>query len=108
MLCSVLFDDLAWNIAFLFEGITLLVCAIIILFFDKLYFSERFVLIDDYKGEEKEITEEEKKANLINFSNLGKIISNKIFLFSSFCNSVAFFGIGVVQYYGNKYIWNLF
>ena len=104
MLCNAIFDDKAWNIAFLFEGITLIVCAIFILFFDKLYFSEKFVLIDDYKGKEKEKTEEEKNAKLINFSNLGKIICNKIFLFSSFCNSVAFFGIGVVQYYGNKYM----
>ena len=104
MLCNILFDDKAWNIAFLLEGITLIVLAIIILFFDRLYFSEKFVLIDDYKGKEKEITEEQKKAKLINFSNLGKILCNKIFLFSSFCNSVAFFGIGVVQYYGNKYM----
>ena len=38
------------------------------------------------------------------FKNLGDIISNKIFIFSSLCNSVAFFGIGVVQFYGDKYM----
>ena len=38
------------------------------------------------------------------FKNLGKIICNKIFLFSSLCSSVCFFGIGIVQFYGDKYM----
>ena len=36
-----------WRIAFGFEGVILVVCAVIILFFNKKYFSEKFVLLDD-------------------------------------------------------------
>ena len=88
-----------WVNAFLFEGISLSVCAIIILFFDKMYFSEKFILVDDTKGKE---VSEQKEIRL--FKDITKIICNKIFLFSSLCNSVAFFGIGVVQFYGDKYM----
>ena len=92
---------IGWRIAFPLEGITLIVCAIIIFFFDKIYFSEKFVLVEDSKGKE-ELSEEQKHVSL--FSNVGKIILNPIFLFSSLCNSVAFFGIGVVQFFGDKYM----
>ena len=102
MACKSISSDNGWVIAFPVEGITLIICAIIILFFDKIYFSEKFVLTEDCSGIEKELSEEEKKVNL--FANLGKIVCNKIFFFSSLCNSVAFFGIGVVQFFGDKYM----
>ena len=96
-------DDLlfssGWIDSFFIEGIAMAACAIIILFFDKAYFSEKFVLVEDSKG--KEIPSD-KTVQI--FQNLGKIICNKIFLFSSLCNSVAFFAIGVVQFYGDKYM----
>ena len=41
-----------WIDSFLIEGIFLSACAIIIIFFDKIYFSEKFVLNDDSKGKE--------------------------------------------------------
>ncbi len=91
-----------WRLAFPLEGITLIIFAFIIYFFDKIYFSEKFVLVEDSKGKEEELSEEKKQVSL--FSNVGKILSNKIFMFSSLCNSVAFFGIGVVQYFGDKYM----
>ena len=91
-----------WRLAFPLEGITLIIFAVIIYFFDKIYFSEKFVLVEDSKGKEEELSEEKKQVSL--FSNIGKILSNKIFMFSSLCNSVAFFGIGVVQYFGDKYM----
>ena len=96
-------DDLlfssGWIDSFFIEGIAMAACAIIILFFDKAYFSEKFVLVEDSKG--KEIPSD----NTVQiFQNLGKIICNKIFLFSSLCSSVAFFSIGVVQFYGDKYM----
>ena len=56
-------------------------------------------MTDDSRGME---IESDKTIQL--FKNLGKIICNKIFIFSSLCNSVAFFGIGVVQFYGDKYM----
>ena len=88
-----------WIDSFFIEGISMAACAIIILFFDKAYFSEKFVLVEDSKG--KEIPSD-KTVQI--FQNLGKIICNKIFLFSSLCSSVAFFSIGVVQFYGDKYM----
>lgn len=92
-------DYKGWRTAFAVEGIILFVFAIIIFFFDKMYFSEKFVLTDDSKG-----IEEENNQKVTLFGNFGNILCNKIFLFSSLCNSVAFFGIGVVQFYGNKYM----
>ena len=56
-------------------------------------------MVDDSKGIE---VKGDKAVKL--FKNLRKIMCNPIFLFSSLCNSVAFFGIGVVQYYGDKYM----
>ena len=91
-----------WRLAFIIEGIILIICAIVIWFFDDIYFSEKFVLVEDSKGKLVELTEEQKNTQM--FKNLGDIISNKIFIFSSLCNSVAFFGIGVVQFYGDKYM----
>ena len=88
MLTDVLFTGSGWVYSFLIEGILLAICAIIILFFDKIYFSEKFILIDDTKGME---IEGDKTFKL--FRNLRKILCNPIFLFSSLCNSVAFFGM---------------
>ena len=101
MFCDniILNERSGWRIAFPFEGIILFVFAIIIIFFDSIYFSEKFVLTDDSKGK---IEENNQEVTL--FENFGNILCNKIFLFSSLCNSVAFFGIGVVQFYGNKYM----
>lgn len=108
MICGIAKDKndkekiIGWRLAFPLEGITLIICAVIIFFFDKIYFSEKFVLVDDFKGKEEELPEEKKQISL--FTNVGKILANLIFLFCSLCNSVAFFGIGVVQYFGDKYM----
>ena len=99
MLTESIFTDSGWVYAFFIEGLFLVASAIIIIFFDNIYFSEKFVLTDDSRGME---IESDKTIQL--FKNLGKIICNKIFIFSSLCNSVAFFGIGVVQFYGDKYM----
>ena len=108
MICGIVKEDadkekiIGWRLAFPLEGVTLVICAVIIFFFDKIYFSEKFVLVDDYKGKEEELPEEKKQVSI--FTNVGKILANQIFLFCSLCNSVAFFGIGVVQYFGDKYM----
>lgn len=101
MLCEKLnlFFSSGWIDAFFLEGIFLAACAILVLFFDKIYFSEKFVLIDDSKG--KEVPND---VTIKIFKNIGKIVFNKIFTFSTLCNSVAFFGISVVQFYGDKYM----
>ena len=102
LLCEAFAPEKGWRYAFPIEGICLIVLAVIILMFNNLFFSEKFILIEDSKGKEKTLTDKDTEVSL--FGNLGKIICNKIFLFSSLCNSVAFFGIGVVQFYGNKYM----
>ena len=96
-----LFGMNGWRTSFAIEGIILIVCAVFIVFFDDIYFSEKLVLVDDSKGK-IETKSNENESNLI--GNVCKIICNKIFLFSSICNSVAFFGIGVVQFFGDKYM----
>ena len=102
MICDSIFPISGWRTAFAVEGVVLIICALIVFLFEDSFFSEKFILIEDSKGKLVELTEEQKKVEL--FSNIGKIICNKIFIFSSFCNSVAFFGIGVVQYFGDKYM----
>ena len=101
-LFNVIFDLIKWRISFAFIGIILIICAIIILFFDKIYFSEKFVLIDDFQGKEDKKINFTKKSNI--FGNMLKILSNKIFLFSTFCNSIDLFGSGVLQYFVSKYM----
>ena len=54
MLTDLLFPGSGWVYSFLIEGILLAICAVIILFFDNIYFSEKFILIDDSKGKETE------------------------------------------------------
>ena len=90
-----------WRIAFAIEGIILVICAFIIFSFKRKYFSQNFVLIDDNKGYEKK-SENRKTDSII--SNFGIILCNKIFLFTTLSNSVAFFGMSVVQYWGENYM----
>ena len=99
MLTENIFTKSGWIYSFFIEGVSLTICAIIVLFFDKIYFSQNFVLTDDSKGKEIPM---DKTIKL--FKNLGKIICNKIFLFSSLCSSVCFFGIGIVQFYWDNYM----
>ena len=102
MVCDSMFNISGWRSAFAVEGVSLIACAIIVFLFEDSFFSEKFILIEDSKGKLVELLEQPKKVEL--FSNIGKIIFNKIFIFSSFCNSIAFFGIGVVQFFGDKYM----
>ena len=93
---------LGWRFAFAIEGIILLLFGIIIFFFSNKYFSNTFVLIKDNEGKE-ESSKESKHGNKI-FSSFGKIFFNKLFLFTTLANSVAFFGMAVVQYWGDIYM----
>ena len=91
----------AWRISFGIEGIILIVSGFFIFSFKNFYFSQNFVLINDNEGKE------ESKSDTTNnslFTNIFKILCNKIFLFTTLSNSVAFFGMGVVQYWGDKYM----
>ena len=76
-----------WRLSFGIEGIILIICAFVIFSFHNKYFSYNFVLTGDNEGRE------EDKIDLIKnniLSNFGKILCNKLFLFTTLSNSVAF------------------
>ena len=67
-----LFDKTGWRTAFGFQGVLLVVCAIVVLVCcNKIYFSEKFVLTGDCAGIEKEEKAEENKSK--SFHNIFKI-----------------------------------
>ena len=107
MICDLILpedsDYKAWRISFGIEGVILIICAFIILGFKKKYFSEKFTLIDDNIGKEQK-TNDQEGEKLINFNNVKKILSNKLFVFTTLSNSVSFFGMGIVQYLGEIYM----
>jgi predicted MFS family arabinose efflux permease len=90
-----------WRIAFGIEGIILILTAFVIFSFQPKYFSNNFILVNDNQGKEEN---DDKQKNTNIFSNFGKILCNKLFLFTTLSNSVAFFGMSVIQYWGDKYM----
>ena len=105
MLCQKLLPGSfsGWRLGFAIEGLILIICAFIIIGFKRQYFSEKFILIDDNHGKE-EIKEENEINKQKNKTNIPKILCNKLFLFTTLSNSVSFFGMGIVQYWGDKYM----
>ena len=98
-----LFTISGWRGAFGFQGILMIICAIIVIFFfDKIFFSEKFVLTGDSKGVEEEEKIEKNKSYLL--QNLFKILSNKIYLFLVLSNTVISFEMGILQYFGDTYM----
>ena len=103
-----------WRLSFVVEGVGLGVIGIIILFYPKIYFSQTFYLNedDDFKGKEKSLKEIEieKKKNKENsgwkifWEQFPKILCIKIYLFMTLSNTVAFFGMRVIQFYADKYM----
>jgi MFS family permease len=105
MCLSILFKNLSeWRLAYLFEGGSLIIIGFYIYkYIDEIYFSEKFVLLSDNSGKYIEIKKDEKKKFK---DNLFIIITNKVFLFNTISGSVAFFGLGVIQFWGNDYLKN--
>lgn len=100
-----------WRLSFEIEGVILGILGIIFLFYPNLYFSSTFYLNkdDDYKGKEKsifQIAEERNKAKGENSfcKQFPKILCNKIFLFMSIGNTVAFFCMRVLQFYAEIFM----
>jgi MFS family permease len=100
-----------WRLSFEIEGIMLGILGIIFLFYPNLYFSSSFYLNkdDDYKGKEKsifQIAEERNKAQGENSfcKQFPKILCNKIFLFMSIGNTVAFFCMRVLQFHAEIFM----
>ena len=89
-----------WSISYAIEGTILLILGIISLFFPSLYFNKDFILKEDNLT--GSINEKDEETTLC--KNLGIIICNAIFIFTTFSCSVAFFGMAVVQYWGKEYM----
>ena len=103
---STLVTSTNWNYSFAIEGIILLLLACFSLFFPNLYYSKKFILNDDgLTGKLINNDDDKKSSSLCN--NLGKILCNVIFIFTTFSCSVAFFGMAVVQYWGAEYMKNV-
>ena len=54
--------------------------------------------------EEKEDKDENDNSEKKSQNNIIRILCNKLFLFTTLANSVAFFGMAIVQYWGDKYM----
>ena len=104
MCLSMLFNFSEWRLAYFFEGGSLILIGLYIYkYIDEIYFSEKFLLISDNTGKYIQIKNDENK----NFKdNLFIILTNKVFLFNTISGSVAFFGLGVIQFWGNDYLKN--
>ena len=102
---------LPWRFCFVIEGVFLGILSLLIIAFPKIYFSKTFYLNtnDDFKGKEKPVTEIEKSKkhshDIIGLlKQIPKIFCQKIFIFMSLGNTVAFFGMRVIQFYADKYM----
>ena len=90
-----------WRVSFFIEGIIMILIGSIVWKFEDKYFLKDFKLKEINKGI---LIKSNEKSNF--FKNFCHIISNKIFLFTTLSNSVAYFGMGVIQYWGNNYLKN--
>ena len=108
---------LGWRLGFAIEGTVLAILGVIFLFCPQIFFSKTFYLNedndkegDDNIGREKSLAElkkekEGKKDNIKDFFRaIPKILCTKIFIFMSIGNTVAFFGMRVIQFYADKYM----
>lgn len=88
-----------WRLSFFIEGIIMILIGSVVWKFEDIYFHKDFKLKEVNKG--ILLDSKEKSDFLKNFCH---IISNKIFLFTTLSNSVAYFGMGVIQFWGNNYL----
>ena len=138
-LCTFIGKEL-WYTCFFIQSIILFALGVAVVFFPKLYFSNKLMMIEGSDVEMKELDKEEtteefeereardtelvlkdganensvppaenpqqkKKKTII--TNIIEIISEKVFLFAGLANSVIFFGMAVVQFWGASYMKNV-
>ena len=108
---------LGWRLGFAIEAIILAIIGVILLFCPQIFFSSTFYLNEDNdkEGEDnigREKSEEEikkeresKRQDFKNFlKQIPQILCTKIFIFMSLGNTVAFFGMRIIQFYADKYM----
>ena len=96
-----------YRICFMTQGVLVAVLGLIFFAYPKLYFSSTFYLNenDDFNGREKSLKELEKENTFKKlWEQMPKILCTKIFIFMSLGNTVAFFGMRVIQFYADKYM----
>ena len=124
-----------WVLCFNIEGIILGALGIICFFFPQLYFSNTLMLVDGSNDRMQEMPskdEEEEEPNIPNIDpdskspssiyregevkkkkksgiiqNICTIIREPVFLFTGLANSVVFFGMAVIQFWGANYMENV-
>ena len=109
---------LGWRLAFSIEAIILAILGVLIFFCPKIFFSSTFYLnVDnDINGDDnigriksdKELKEEKDKKGInglkLMIKQLPSILCTKLFILVSIGNTVAFFGMRVIQFYADKYM----
>ena len=97
---STILGEKKWYISFAIEASILLLLGLISICFPRIYFNKDFILNDD--NITGVINEKDEESTLC--KNLGIILCNPIFIFTTFSCSVAFFGMAVVQFWGKEYM----
>ena len=109
---------LGWRLAFSIEGIILAILGVILFFCPKIFFSSSFYLNDDNdrNGKDnigrvksnKELKEEKERKGIngikLLIKQLPKILCTKLYILMSIGNTVAFFGMRVIQFYADKFM----
>ncbi len=102
---STLINPNKWYISYSIEATFLIILAFLSLFFPRLYYTKKLILNDDGLSAKLIYSNNEEKPSLCN--NLGKILCNVIFTFTTISCSIAFFGMAVIQYWGAEYMKNV-
>ena len=89
-----------WRIAFGIEGVVLVLFGILCVNFENVYFDKNFVLVGKNKGK---IEKDENKEFLF-FRNFCKILKNPLYLFTTLATSILYFGLEILQFWGNNYL----
>ena len=117
---------LGWRLAFSIEGVILAILGLVLFFCPKIFFSRNFYLNDDNdkegddnigrerpmkskENENNDKNEDDEKKNkfkkiVLLFKQLPKILCTKIYIFMSIGNTIAFFGMRIIQFYADKYM----
>ena len=109
---------LGWRLSFSIQAVILAILGIIIFFCPKIFFSPTFYLNNDNDIEgpdnigkeksKKEIKEEQEKKGInglkVFLKQIPAILCTKLFILMSIGNTVAIFGVRVIQFYADKYM----
>jgi sugar phosphate permease len=109
-LCKIIKKN--WIIAFIIEGIILIILGIITLFISDLFFNKDIEEIKEENNKEEKILKYQiisdktlQKSTL--YINMKKIITNLLFMSSLYSYSIAQFSMGIIKFWGDDYMTNV-